>query len=66
MLARRCMDDAEIAGFTNHQIEEDLGTDLIDFMTSELKFRSERLAQVPFAFVTAAESDRVRRSADYS
>jgi hypothetical protein len=38
-LARRCIDDAEKVGFTNEQLEEDLGTDLVDFFTSELKAR---------------------------
>jgi hypothetical protein len=38
-LARRCIDDAAKAGFTNEQVEEDLGTDLVDFLTSELKAR---------------------------
>jgi hypothetical protein len=39
LLARRCIDDAEKAGFTNQQLEEDLGTDLVDFFTGELKAR---------------------------
>jgi hypothetical protein len=38
-LARRCIDDAARAGFTNQQLEQDLGTDLVDFLTSELKAR---------------------------
>ena len=38
-LARRCIHDAEKAGFTNEQLEEDLGTDLIDFFTGELEAR---------------------------
>lgn len=38
-LARRCIDDAAKAGFTNQQLEQDLGTDLVDFLTSELKAR---------------------------
>lgn len=38
-LARRCIDDAARAGFTNEQLEEDLGTDLVDFFTGELKAR---------------------------
>jgi hypothetical protein len=41
-LARRCMDDAERAGFTTEEIEEDLGTDLVDFLSSELEGRGER------------------------
>jgi hypothetical protein len=39
LLARRCIDDAAKAGFTNEQLEEDLGTDLLDFLTSELESR---------------------------
>jgi hypothetical protein len=39
MLARRCIDDAEKAGFTSEQIEADLGTDLVDFFTGELEAR---------------------------
>jgi len=38
-LARQCLDDAAREGFTNEQIEEDLGTDLLDFLTCELKVR---------------------------
>jgi hypothetical protein len=38
-LARRCIDDAARAGFTNEQLEEQLGTDLVDFFTGELKAR---------------------------
>jgi len=36
-LARQCIDDAAKAGFTSQQLEEDLGTDLVDFLTSELE-----------------------------
>jgi hypothetical protein len=39
LLAQRCIDDAARAGFTNEQLEEDLGTDLLDFLTSELESR---------------------------
>ena len=39
MLVRRCLADAAKAGFTNEQLEEDLGTDLLDFLTSELESR---------------------------
>jgi hypothetical protein len=38
-LARRCINDAAKAGFTNEQLEEHLGTDLVDFFTGELKAR---------------------------
>jgi hypothetical protein len=38
-LARQCVDDAAKAGFTNQQLEDDLGTDLVDFLTSELASR---------------------------
>jgi hypothetical protein len=38
-LARRCIDDAAKAGFTNAQLEEQLGTDLVDFFTEERKAR---------------------------
>jgi hypothetical protein len=38
-LARQCIDDAAKAGFTNQQLEQDLGTDLVDFLTSELEAR---------------------------
>ena len=38
-LARRCIADAAKAGFTHEQLEEQLGTDLIDFFTGELKAR---------------------------
>ena len=38
-LARRCINDAAKAGFTNEQLEEQLGTDLVDFFTGELKAR---------------------------
>ena len=37
LLARRCISDAAKAGFTNAQLEEHLGTDLVDFITEELK-----------------------------
>lgn len=37
LLARQCIDDAAKAGFTNQQLEQDLGTDLVDFLTSELE-----------------------------
>jgi hypothetical protein len=48
-LARRCIDDAAKAGFTNQQLEEDLGTDLVDFFTSELKALESgwRSTQIP-------------------
>ena len=36
-LARQCIHDAAKAGFTNQQLEQDLGTDLVDFLTSELE-----------------------------
>jgi len=39
LLVQRCIDDAAKAGFTNEQLEEDLGTDLLDFLTSELEAR---------------------------
>ena len=39
LLARRCIADAAKAGFTNEQLEEHLGTDLVDFFTGELKTR---------------------------
>jgi hypothetical protein len=38
-LAHRCINDAAKAGFTNKQLEEQLGTDLVDFFTGELKAR---------------------------
>jgi len=38
-LAERCIADAAKAGFTNQQIEQDLGTDLVDFLSSELEAR---------------------------
>ena len=38
-LARRCIADAATAGFTNEQLEEHLGTDLVDFFTGELNAR---------------------------
>lgn len=38
-LARCCIYDAAKAGFTNEQLEEHLGTDLVDFFTEELKAR---------------------------
>jgi hypothetical protein len=38
-LARRCIADAAKAGFTHEQLEKQLGTDLIDFFTGELKAR---------------------------
>lgn len=38
-LARRCIDDAAKAGYTNEQLEEHLGTDLVDFFTGELEAR---------------------------
>lgn len=38
-LARRCISDAAKAGFTHEQLEEQLGTDLIDFFTGEIKAR---------------------------
>jgi hypothetical protein len=38
-LARQCIDDAAREGFTNEQLEKDLGTDLVDFLSSELKWR---------------------------
>ena len=38
-LARKCIEDAAKAGFTNQQLEQDLGTDLVDFLTSELQAR---------------------------
>jgi len=38
-LAQLCIDDAAKVGFTNQQLEEDLGTDLVDFLTSELEAR---------------------------
>lgn len=38
-LARRCINDAAKAGYTNEQLEEQLGTDLVDFFTGELKAR---------------------------
>ena len=44
-LARRCIDDAAKVGFTNQQLEQDLGTDLVDFLTSELKWRASRERQ---------------------
>ena len=49
MLARRCIDDAAKAGFTNKQLEEDLGTDLLDFLTSELKAREAARTRRQFA-----------------
>src|SRR5687768_11424589 len=58
-LARRCMDDAVLAGFSNDQIEQDLGTDLIDFMTSELQFRSEKLARGSLPLMETWQSDGV-------
>ena len=45
-LARRCIGDAAMAGFTNEQLEADLGTDLVDFLTSELKAREAARATV--------------------
>ena len=39
MLTRRCIADAAKAGFSNEQLEEDLGTDLLHFLTSELRAR---------------------------
>jgi hypothetical protein len=45
-LARRCIADAARAGFTNEQLETDLGTDLVDFLTSELKAREAARAAV--------------------
>jgi len=44
-LARQCIDDAAKAGFTNQQLEQDLGTDLVDFLTSELEARRPAPAQ---------------------
>ena len=44
-LARQCIDDAAKAGFTNQQLEQDLGTDLVDFLTSELEARRRPIAQ---------------------
>ena len=44
-LAQRCIDDAAKAGFTNQQLEQDLGTDLVDFLTSELKARESANGQ---------------------
>ena len=44
-LARQCIDDAAKAGFTNQQLEQDLGTDLVDFLTSELAARRPATAQ---------------------
>ena len=41
-LARRCIEDAAKVGFSNEQLEADLGTDLVDFLTSELKAREAR------------------------
>ena len=38
-LARRCIKDAAKAGFTNEQLEQHLGTDLVDFFTGELEAR---------------------------
>jgi len=38
-LARQCIEDAAKAGLTNQQLEQDLGTDLVDFLSSELKAR---------------------------
>jgi hypothetical protein len=38
-LSQRCIADAAKAGFTSEQLEEDLGTDLLDFLTSELEAR---------------------------
>ena len=39
LLTRRCIADAAKAGFTKERLEEDLGTDLLDFLTSELRAR---------------------------
>ena len=36
-LARRCIADAARAGFTNDEVEQELGTDLVDFLSSELQ-----------------------------
>ena len=36
-LARRCIADAAKAGFTHDEVERELGTDLIDFLSSELQ-----------------------------
>ena len=44
-LARQCIDDAAKAGFTNQQLEQDLGTDLVDFLTSELEARRPAAGQ---------------------
>lgn len=39
LLTRRCIQDAAKAGFSKAQLEEDLGTDVLDFLTSELRAR---------------------------
>jgi len=44
-LARQCINDAAKAGFTNQQLEQDLGTDLVDFLTSELEARRPATGQ---------------------
>lgn len=44
-LARLCLNDAAKAGFTNQQLEQDLGTDLVDFLTSELEARRPATAR---------------------
>ena len=54
-LARQCIDDAAKAGFTNQQLEQDLGTDLVDFLSSELAAR--RPAPVQPLVRTAAMSE---------
>jgi hypothetical protein len=58
-LARQCMDDAQLAGFTSDQIEQDLGTDLFDFMASELQFRSERLGHLSLHLMEASPAEGV-------
>ena len=45
-LARQCIDDAARAGFTNEQLEQDLGTDLVDFLTSVLQAHRPANGQV--------------------
>ena len=40
-LAKQCVDDAAKAGISGAELEESLGTDLIDFLSHELTSRTK-------------------------
>ena len=55
-LARQCIDDAAKEGFTHEQLEEDLGTDLVDFLSSELRWRESVSGRVADSTLTPVKN----------